>query len=127
MQVPSLTSANYTSWAIKVEVILDAQGLWEAVALADVATVDVKKSKRARALLLGGLSEDILMQVATSSTTKEVWENIKVSFIGADQVKAARLTTLRGEFDQLRMNDGEELDMYAGRIAGMAGRYAGLG
>ena len=56
MQVPSLTSANYTSWAMKVEAILDAQGLWGVVAPADVVAIDAKKSKTAWALLLGALS-----------------------------------------------------------------------
>ena len=34
---------------------------------------------------------------------------------------------LRGEFDRLRLDDGEELDAYAGRIGGMAAWYASLG
>lgn len=51
MQVPSLTSANYTSWAMKVEAILDAQGLWGVVAPAEGATIDVGKRKMARAML----------------------------------------------------------------------------
>lgn len=48
-------------------------------------------------------------------------------FVGADRVKAARLATLRGEFDRLRMEGGKELDGYAGKIGGMAARYTSLG
>jgi hypothetical protein len=45
----------------------------------------------------------------------------------ADRVKVARLATLKGEFDKLIMEDTEPLDDYAGKISGMAVRYAGLG
>jgi hypothetical protein len=57
----------------------------------------------------------------------EVWASLKARFIGADRVRAARLSTLRGDFDRLIMTDGEVLDAYAGKINGMAARYANLG
>ena len=127
MSYPVLSPTNYTSWAIKVQAILDAQGLWEAVSPAEGVTVDERKSKTARAQLLQALPEDILMQVATKPTVKEVWDSFKMRFVGADRVKAARLSTLKGEFDKLCMAAGEPLDDYAGKISGMAARYAGLG
>jgi hypothetical protein len=95
-----LTSANYTVWVIKVEAILDAQGVWEAVSRADgTTTVNEKKNETARVQLLGALWEDILMQVSTKKMAKEGWDSLKVRFVGADRVKKARLSTLRGEFD----------------------------
>jgi hypothetical protein len=124
--MPMLTSTNYTIWAIKVEANLDAAGVWEAVSPADGAAVDVNKNKVARAQLLGALSEDILMQVSAKKTAKEVWDSLKTRFVGADRVKAARLSTLRGEFDKLYMAEAELLDDYAGKISGMAARYASL-
>uniref|UniRef100_A0A8I7BB04 CCHC-type domain-containing protein n=1 Tax=Hordeum vulgare subsp. vulgare TaxID=112509 RepID=A0A8I7BB04_HORVV len=124
-----LTGDNYTVWAIKVEANLDAQGLWEAVVPAEdsAAAVIAKKDKPARAYLLGALSEDILLQVSSKKTVAELWASLKTRFVGTDRVRAARLSTLRGEFDRLRMEDGDELDTYAGRISGMAARYAALG
>jgi hypothetical protein len=56
-----LSPANYTGWAIKVQAILDAQGLWEAVAPANGVNVDEHKNRIARVQLLQALSEDILM------------------------------------------------------------------
>ncbi|XP_048553232.1 uncharacterized protein LOC125533953 [Triticum urartu] len=44
----------------------------------------------------------------------------------ADRVRAARLGTLRGEFNRMKMADGEELDVYGRRLAAMAARYANL-
>ena len=89
--------------------------------------VSPKKNKQARAYLLGTLAEDILLQVSSKKTAAEVWASLKARFVGADRVRAARLSTLRGEFDYLIMADGEALDVYAGKISGMAAKYASLG
>lgn len=72
LQVLPLTPANYTSWTIKVEATLDAQGLWCAVAPVEGTTVDAGKSKTAWAAMLGALSEELPMQVAMKPTAKEV-------------------------------------------------------
>ena len=103
LSCPMLTGDNYTVWAIKVEANLDAQGLWEAVVPAEdaAAAIIAKKDKPARAYLLGALSEDILLQVSAKKTAAEVWASLKARFVGADRVRAARLSTLRGEFDRL--------------------------
>ena len=65
---PVLMPAGYTAWAIKMEAILDAQGLWEVVSPSSGVEVDARKSKTARAHLLQALPEDILMQVSTKPT-----------------------------------------------------------
>ena len=127
MAYPVLSPAGYTAWAIKVEAILDAQSLWEAVSPSGNGVVDAHKNKTARAQLLQALPEDILMQVSTKKTAKEVWESLKTRFVGADRVKTARLATLKGDFDKLCMVDGDALDDYAGKISGMAAKFAGLG
>jgi hypothetical protein len=127
LSYPVLSPANYTAWAIKVHAILEAQGLWEAVSPAEGAAVDERKNKTARAQLLQVVSEDILMQVSTKPMAKEVWDSLKTRFVGSDRVKAARLSTLKGEFDKLCMAEGELLDDYSGKINGMAARYASLG
>ncbi|XBJ01735.1 hypothetical protein VPH35_021309 [Triticum aestivum] len=100
--------------------------MWEAVAPGDAA-VNARKNKTARVLLLGALPEDVLLQVSTKLTAREVWDSLKVRFVGADRVRAVRLATLRGEFDRLKMADGEELHVYGGRLAAMAATYVNLG
>ena len=124
---PVLTKTNYTAWAIKMEAILDAQGLWEVVSSSSGTEVDVRRGKTASAHLLQALPEDILMQVSCKPTAHEVWEVLKTRFVGANRVRTARLATLKGEFDQLLMADGDALDEHAGKISGMAARFASLG
>lgn len=127
--VPMLTGDNYTTWAIKVEADLDAAGLWEAVEPSEdgAAAVIAKKDKPARAYLFRALSEDLLLQVASKKTAAEVWASLKARFVGADRVRAARLGTLRGEFELLRMAEDDTLDSFAGKLGGMVARFAGLG
>ena len=105
-----------------MEANLDVAGLWEAMVSAEeeVAAVVANKDKTARAYLLGALSEDLLMQVSMKKTAVEVWAILKTRFVGVDRVRAARLATLHGEFNRLRMADGESLDAFAGKIGGMA-------
>ncbi|XP_073357977.1 uncharacterized protein [Aegilops tauschii subsp. strangulata] len=110
MAMPMLTADNYMVWAIKAQAILDVHTVWEAVAPGDAA-VNAKKDK----------------MESTKLTAREVWDSLKVRFVGADRVRVARLGTLRGEFDWMKMADGEELDVYGGRLAAMAARYANLG
>ncbi|KAE8782413.1 retrotransposon protein [Hordeum vulgare] len=124
--VPMLTGGNYTTWVIKVEANHDAAGLWEAVVLPEDAVI-AKKDKPARAYLLGALAEDLLLQVSSKKTAAEVWASFKARFVGADRVRAARLGTLPGEFELLRMEEGETLDQFVGKLGGMAARFAGLG
>ena len=129
LSCPMLTGDNYTVWAIKVEANLDAQGLWVAVVPAEDAAVAIiaKKDKPARAYLLGALAEDILLQVSAKKTAAEVWASLKARFVGADRVRAARLSTFRGDFNRLYMANGEVLDIFAGKFSSMAARYANLG
>ncbi|GJW17083.1 hypothetical protein Tco_0024519 [Tanacetum coccineum] len=72
LQCSKLSDTNYTTWALMLETILKACGLWKVID-----------------------ETDMLMQVAQYTTAKEVWYSIKVKHIGADLVQKARLETLR--------------------------------
>ncbi|GKF07235.1 hypothetical protein Tco_0041459, partial [Tanacetum coccineum] len=88
LQCPKLNALNYTTWAIMMETILKAYGLWETLEATEVT--DEKKIHTTKAMILTTLPEDILMQVAQYETIKEVWESIKVRHIGEDRVQKAR-------------------------------------
>ncbi|KAJ0491189.1 hypothetical protein HanIR_Chr12g0561201 [Helianthus annuus] len=126
-QCPILTASNYTTWAIKMEAIMEAQGLWESVEPAVGVAVDEKKSKTARAFIFQAIPEDLLMQVAKKKTAKEVWESLKTRFVGAERVQKARLHTLKSEFEGYRMKEGETIDEYAGKLSGMISKYSSVG
>ena len=125
LQCPKLTETNYTTWAIMMETILKAYGLWET--LEDTEKVDERKMHTTKAMILTTLPEDILMQVAQYSKAKEVWESIKVRYIGADRVQKARLQTLRSELETLKMKTDETVNDFAGKLGSIRGKCKSLG
>ncbi|XP_031494297.1 uncharacterized protein LOC116260255 [Nymphaea colorata] len=115
-----LTATNYTSWVIRVQAMMEDQGIREAVEPTAGVAVDTRKDKKARSHLLQALPKDLLMQVEKKATAKEVWDCLKMKFVGADRVRNARLQTLKSDFDTMRMQEGETLDQYAGRLTWMS-------
>ncbi|KAD5318058.1 hypothetical protein E3N88_18004 [Mikania micrantha] len=93
-QFPMLSATNYTSWAIKMESFMDAQGLWDAIQPPAGANIDVRLGKKARAFIFQALPEDILLQVAGHTEARAVWEALRTRFLGADRVQQARIQTL---------------------------------
>ncbi|GKA49369.1 zinc finger, CCHC-type containing protein [Tanacetum coccineum] len=125
LQCPKLNESNYTTWAIMMETILKAYGLWET--LEATKKVDERKMHTTKAMILTTLPEDILMQVAQYETAKEVWESIKVRYIGEDRVQKARLQTLRSELETLKMKNNETVSDFAGKLGSIRGKVKSLG
>jgi hypothetical protein len=131
----ALTATNYTSWSIRVQAIMEDQGVWEIMEPSgetsgqDATAVAAAKAKdrKAKAHLLQCIPDDLLMQVAGQKTGKEVWDTLKARFVGEERVKEARLQTLKSEFDALRMKEGNLIDHYAGQLTGMSVWYSNLG
>ena len=126
-QCPMLTSTNYTTWAIKMEAIMDPHGLWESIEPQAGVDVDEKKNKSARAFIFQAVPEDVLLQVANKKKASEIWESLKLRYLGADRVQKARLHTLKSDFEALRMKEEDSIDDFAGRLSGMVSKYSSLG
>jgi hypothetical protein len=75
-----------------------------------------KRDKKALCLIYQGIDEDTFEMVSGAKTAKEAWEKLRTSYKGADQVKKVRLQTLRGEFEALRMKEGELISDYFSRV-----------
>ncbi|GKA21700.1 hypothetical protein Tco_0701689 [Tanacetum coccineum] len=127
-QVPVLTATNYPVWAVKVKSIMDAYGLWGTVeprALGEEP--DAKKSKQALAFLFQAIPEDMVLQMASYTDPKQVWDGLKTRYLGVDRVRTARLATLKRELESLRMKEGETVDEFATKLSGLASKARGLG
>ncbi|GKD70180.1 zinc finger, CCHC-type containing protein [Tanacetum coccineum] len=70
------------------------------------------------------LTED---EVSKHKNAKDVWESIKVRYIGAERVQKARLQILRNELEMLKMNDNESINDFAGKISGIVAKFKSLG
>ena len=109
-----LTRCNYGAWAIKMEVFMMAQGIWEAIESPE--TVNNRKDKIVLATIYQSIGEDTLLQLGAKKTTKEAWIMLKNMNLGAEKVKEVRTQTLLREFEALRMGDSESIDEYSVKL-----------
>lgn len=58
LKYPMLTKSNYAAWAIKMEVFMMAQGVWDAVESSD--PIDSRRDRMALAAIYQGIGEDTL-------------------------------------------------------------------
>ncbi|XP_076906724.1 uncharacterized protein LOC143562946 [Bidens hawaiensis] len=126
-QCPVINSTNYTIWAIKIRLIFNVHGIWEAIEPKEGTEVDEKKNNTVIALLYQSIPENMVLQIANFTSAKEIWDALKVRHVGVDRVKEARLETLESDFESLKMGVGESLDVYAVKISEIASQASNLG
>lgn len=125
---PMLTKTNYTTWAIKMTVLMQAHGVWEAIEQKDPkSTAEERMDKIALAAIYQAIPEDTLLSVAEKKTAKETWYAIKILCLGADKVKKARAQTLKIEFETTIMKETEQLDDFCARLSGVVTNIRALG
>ncbi|KAD6119931.1 hypothetical protein E3N88_11202 [Mikania micrantha] len=124
-QCPILSTTNYPIWSLRIKAIFKAHGLWETIEPG--INVDPKKDNSAIAYLYQALLEDLILQVASCNTAREIWNSIKTRHLGVERVMEARLQSLRTEFDSIRMKEGETVDDYVAKLLGIASKSATLG
>lgn len=67
-----LARSNYTVWAMKMKVFMQAHEVWEAIEPSDPKTPVVeKKDKIALAMIYQGVPEEMLLALAEKKTAKE--------------------------------------------------------
>ena len=123
-----LTKTNYTAWALKMQVFMQAHGVWEAIEPKDPkAAIEDKVDKRALAIIYQGIGEDLLLSIADKKSSKDAWEAIKTVHLGADKVKKARAQTLKAEFESIRMKETDLLDDFCMRLNSLVTNIRALG
>ncbi|XP_076941220.1 uncharacterized protein LOC143610704 [Bidens hawaiensis] len=108
-----------------MRVIFNVHGVWSIIEPG--TSVDVKKNNLAIALLFQSVPEDQVMQIGNLQTAKEMWDALKTRHLGADRIREARLQTLMGEFESLKMKDQGVIDDFANKLSEYASRAASLG
>nr|GFB92283.1 zinc finger, CCHC-type [Tanacetum cinerariifolium] len=99
LQCPKLTETNYTTWALLMETILKAHGLWKTIDTED--TVDEKKAHTSKAMIFQTLPEDVLMQKARSQTLRSELESLKMKERETISGFASKLSSIRAKFRNL--------------------------
>lgn len=100
LSYPMLTKCNYTTWALKMKVIMQAHSVWEAIETNDPKAVcDERTDKIALAMIYQEVSEEMLLSIAEKKKAKDTWLAIKTLCQGADRAKTAKIQTLKSEFE----------------------------
>nr|GEU36894.1 RNA-directed DNA polymerase, eukaryota, reverse transcriptase zinc-binding domain protein [Tanacetum cinerariifolium] len=72
-----LKGGNYKTWAIRMQVILEANGLWEMIEPKLPTEADTKKDKTAIVYIYQSLPEDQLLLISKYKNAKAVWDALK--------------------------------------------------
>jgi hypothetical protein len=77
--------------------------------------------------LLNGLSDMVFTKVAHCKSTKDIWDKLQNIYEGDSKVKATKLQTYRGQFEQLKMKEDEDIVAYFLRFDETVNAIIGLG
>jgi hypothetical protein len=136
---PLFDGMNYALWNIRMRVFLQAQGakVWKAVlnrydvpANPPTNTHGMKayeNNSKAMDAILSGLTKTIFVKVMHCETAKEIWDKLKNIYQGDDKVKGPKLQTCRGQFENLKMKEKENIAAYFLRIDEAVNIIKGLG
>jgi hypothetical protein len=71
-----------------------------------------QNNSKATNALLDGLGESIFTKFSHCKSAKEIWDKILNIYEGDSKVKVAKLQTYKGQFEQLKMKEDENIVAY---------------
>nr|GEW33709.1 zinc finger, CCHC-type [Tanacetum cinerariifolium] len=122
-----LKPSNYSLWVIRMQIILEANGLWEMIEPNGKTQADNKKDKTAMAFLYQALPEEQLLQITKHKTAKSIWDALKTRHMGEERVQQARLQTLKFDFEMLHIKEDETIDTFITKLTTLVNKAASLG
>jgi hypothetical protein len=81
------------------------------------------KSKNA---LMNGLGDSVYENVMHCSSVKEIWDKLQNIYEGDAKFKESKLQTYRGQFEQLKMKEDENIATYFLRVDEKVNEIRGL-
>jgi hypothetical protein len=76
---------------------------------------------------LNGLGELVFTKVSHYKSAKDIWDKLQNIYEGDSKVKVAKLQTYRGQFEQLKMKEDENIAAYFLRDDKIVNAIMGLG
>ena len=86
-----------------------------------------ENNSKAKNALLNGLGNTVFTKVLHCKYTKEIWDKLRNIYEGDTKVKATKLQTYRGHFEQLKMKEDENIAAYFLRVDETVNAIIGLG
>ncbi|KAI3725060.1 hypothetical protein L1987_64833 [Smallanthus sonchifolius] len=101
LQAQKLTSTNYAAWSVMVKIVLGANGLTDAIDKEKGIGIEERKKFMALGVIFQTLPEDVMLKMPKYSELKDVWEALRVRYLGVERTQKARLQMLISELDGL--------------------------
>jgi hypothetical protein len=76
---------------------------------------------------MNGLSESVYTKFMHCKSAKNIWDKLQNIYEGDSKVKEAKLQTYRGQFEQLKMKEDENIVAYFLRVDEIVNEIIGLG
>ena len=119
-----LSDTNYRLWAMRMEVYLEAHGLWEVIGGDEE---NRKKDRLALSVILSSIPESASFQMDIKKSAKENWESLRILHVGADHVIQSSIQFLRREFENLSMRKDEKVSDHSLRFTKVISELRDLG
>jgi hypothetical protein len=136
---PQFDGQKYAFWSIRMKAYIQAQGFqfWQSIVdgytaptvppTSDKVVKLGENNSKAINALLNGLSDTVFTKVAHCKSTKEIWDKLRNIYEGDSKVKTTKLQTYRGQFEQLKMKEDEDIKAYFLRFDEIVNAIIGLG
>ncbi|KAG7570493.1 Zinc finger CCHC-type [Arabidopsis thaliana x Arabidopsis arenosa] len=139
---------NYEFWAARMRTTLMNKDLWDVVkegvpevssskGLETPGADQIKEATNLRALKIKdtaalqiiqhAVADTIFDKILSATTAKHAWDLLEYSYQGNEKVKMVRLQSLRRDFENLKMKEGEKVKVYSDRIQAVANQMRALG
>ena len=138
-RAPLFKEYDYAFWSIRMRGYLMALGcdFWMLVVKGyetpTTAPLDVIAKKlrdnnsRVVNAILGGLANYIFFKVMHCKTKKDAWDKLQIINEGYSKVKQAKLQTYKGQFENMKMKEEENIDEDLLRVDETVNTIRGLG
>nr|GEX31977.1 zinc finger, CCHC-type [Tanacetum cinerariifolium] len=109
-----------------MQIIPEANSLWEMIEPNEKIEADNKKDKIAIAFLYQALPEDQLPQISKHKTIKAIWNALKTRHLGEERVQQERLQTLKSDFEMLQMKEDKKIDSFTTKLTTLVNKVSSL-
>jgi hypothetical protein len=122
--IPQFDGHKYVFWSIRMKTYIQAYRfqVWQSVV--DGYTTPIVPPTNEKVVKLGennfkaknsplnGLSDTVFTKVAHCKSAKEIWDKLQNIDEGDTKVKATKIQTYRGQFEQIKMKEDDNIEAY---------------
>lgn len=117
-----------------MKTLLKSQELWDTVESGYKATDEEnklrenkKKDSKALVIIQQALHDSVFSRIAAAGTSKEAWSILQKEFQGDSKVKVVRLQSLRRDFENLTMKNGDSIADFLSRAMAIVSQMRSYG